>query len=69
MDGYMAMPYVCAKCGAGLPVGSAGTELQCGACGSILLVRREEGWRWHSVHEWFVLVAAVVAGVTAYINS
>jgi hypothetical protein len=31
--------------------------------------RDEGGWRWLAVHEWFVLVAAIVAGVTAYINS
>ena len=65
----MAVPYVCAKCGAGLPAGR-GAELKCGACGSTLLGGRDEGgWRWLAVHEWFVLVAAIVAGVTAYINS
>jgi DNA-directed RNA polymerase subunit RPC12/RpoP len=69
MDRDMAMPYVCAKCGAGLPAGLESGELKCGACGSVLLVRRDEGWRWLAAHEWFVLLAAIIAGVTAYLNS
>lgn len=65
----MAKPYVCAKCGAALSAGTAGGESRCAACGSVLLHRKDEGWRWMAAHEWFVLVAAVIAGITAYINS
>ena len=30
---------------------------------------KDEGRRWKAAQEWFVLIAAVVAGVFAYINS
>jgi hypothetical protein len=52
----MAVPYSCAKCGAGLPARSANAAL----CGK---------WRWLAVHEWFVLIAAIAAGIGAFINS
>jgi hypothetical protein len=61
MDGL----YVCAKCGTSVP---ANGEPQCVACGSLEL-RRADRWRWLAVHEWFVLVATLIAGVTAFINS
>ena len=61
----MAVPYVCAKCGAGLPAGSG---LKCGSCGSSE-ARQVTGWRWLAVHEWFVLIAAIAAGIGAFINS
>ena len=64
------MPYVCKKCGTGIPVaGSASAELKCGVCGSLFERREGPGWRWLAAQEWFVLIAAIVAGVTAFINS
>ena len=61
MDGL----YVCAKCGTSVP---AGTEVKCAACGGVE-VRTAERWRWLAAHEWFVLAATLIAGVTAFINS
>jgi len=67
----MAVPYVCVKCGAEIPAGAANAALKCGACGSSDTHPRNEdaGWRWFTLSEWFVLVAAVMAGVSAFINS
>jgi len=32
--------------------------------------RDEDGkWRWLAAHEWFVLIAAIAAGIGAFINS
>jgi hypothetical protein len=28
-----------------------------------------ESWRWLAAHEWFVLIAAIAAGIGAFINS
>ena len=61
MDGL----YVCAKCGTSVPRGGEG---KCVACGSVE-VRKSDRWRWLAVHEWFVLVATLIAGVTTFINS
>ena len=67
----MAVPYVCMKCGAAIPAGGPSTALKCGVCGSSAVHPRNEdaGWRWLTVSEWFVLAAAVAAGVSAFINS
>ncbi len=65
----MAVPYVCAKCGAGFPARSANAASRCGACGSPVVFRNEEKWRWLAAHEWFVLIAAIAAGIGAFINS
>jgi ribosomal protein L40E len=67
----MAVPYVCVKCGAAVPAGAANAAVKCGVCGSSDTHPRKEdaGWRWFTVSEWFVLVAAVMAGVSAFINS
>ena len=65
----MAVPYVCPKCGAGIPAGTASAETKCGVCGTRLEQREQRKWRWLAAQEWFVLIAAVVAGVTAFINS
>jgi hypothetical protein len=62
----MAMPYVCAKCGASFP---AGAGLKCDFCGSDLEIRQDGKWPWLAVQEWFILVAAIAAGVAAFINS
>ena len=60
MDGL----YVCAKCGTSRPGGAA----KCVACGGAEF-RKADRWRWLAVHEWFVLVATLIAGVSAFINS
>jgi ribosomal protein L40E len=67
----MAVPYVCVKCGAAVPAGAANVAVKCGACGSsdIHPGNEDAGWRWFTLSEWFVLVAAVIAGISAFINS
>ena len=67
----MAVPYVCVKCGAAIPTGAANATLKCGVCGSGDTHPRNEdaGWRWLTVSEWFVLIAAVAAGVSAFIDN
>lgn len=65
----MAAPYVCAKCGASFEAGSLPADSRCGVCGGSLELPQEERWPWLAAQEWFVLVATIVAGVTAYINS
>jgi hypothetical protein len=62
----MAAPYVCARCGTSFPPGSG---LKCGSCGGDLEIRPDGKWPGLIAQEWFVLVAAIVAGVTAFINS
>jgi hypothetical protein len=59
------------KCGAGIPAGAANAALKCGVCGSSDTHPRNEdaGWRWFTVSEWFVLIAAVMAGVSVFINT
>jgi hypothetical protein len=44
-------------------------DSRCGVCGGSLELAPRQSWRWLAAQEWFVLVAAIVAGVTAYINS
>jgi len=65
----MAKPYVCPKCGAETTAAAARAESKCGVCGSRIDQREGKPWRWLAVQQWFVLIAAIVAGVTAFINS
>jgi len=62
----MAVPYVCAKCGASFPAGSV---LKCSSCGSDLEIRQDGGWPGLAAQEWFILVAAIAAGIAALISS